>query len=270
MPTDALATGESLEAGGVGVVDGLNGAESPDFSGDAPYLKTPASTYKTQEDALKGFTALESELRKRAQSEAEAKKRADELERQLKLTNVVDRLAQQVNGNGKAEESEEARQARLQALIDEIDASPGKKTVELWQQLTNELGGEYKGVRADVDEAKKVLAELKAYAETIGLRTDTVYQQNAETIDAIASEYQLPRQKAIDLFKKLRPEAATPEREWIPGTTGGGRAVQATPKVTAEDREYWRGVLTEMEVKPGSDAEKSLIAKWTKEKAGAR
>jgi hypothetical protein len=270
MPTDALATGESLEAGGVGVVDGLTGAESPDSSGDAPYLKTPASTYKTQEDALKGFTALESELRKRAQSEAEAKKRADELERQLGQQKVLEQLVSKVNGNSKAEESEESRQARLQALIEEIDASPGKKTVELFQQLTNELGGEYKGVRADVDEAKKVLAELKAYAETIGLRTDTVYQQNAETIDAIASEYQLPRQKAIDLFKKLRPEAAAPEREWIPGTTGGGRTVAATPKVTAEDREYWRGILTEMEVKPGSDAEKALIAKWTKEKAGAR
>ena len=174
------------------------------------------------------------------------------------------------SGGSASAETDEARQARLQALIEEIDASPGKKTVELWQKLSEELGTEYKGVRTDVDEAKKVLAELRAVTEVLGLRTDNVYQQNAETIDAIAGEFGLGKAKAIEIFKKLRPEAAAPDREFIPGTTGGGRSVQAAPKVSAEERAQWREILTGMDVKPGSDMEKALIAKWTKEKAGVR
>lgn len=210
---------------------------------DEPFFRT----YKTKEDADKGFSELTA-------AKTRAEQKAAELEKQLqaardeKLDNVAS-LAQQLAQQGQTSQVRQTEE-ELRALAEKYGMEPealdylGNTIVQSEDRLRSEYE---KALAQKMEEQENRYKELLGNIEGLKLQTNPVYQQNKEQIDAFVHKFDVPVDKAIQIMQEIAvPTVSEPGSSFV-GLTASNRAtVDQTARLSKQDHELIRSMMPDV------------------------
>ena len=220
--------------------DSQGGERGEDTPGGATTDKPYVGTYKTREDAEKGFVEKEQTIR-RLRSELDKAKNHAEL-----LQSVTDAV-KAGNSAPKPTPGDEDRNKRLQELAAKIDEEGGKATVEVLREFGSELEEHYKSaLKSERGELQKAIDAIHARLADVDPEFVSVKDKVAELASDLGLDAKADRAVLMKLAKRELAKAGPrqPNRPPAPGTTG---TVTGSPHgldglVTAEDRERAKSI----------------------------
>jgi hypothetical protein len=211
--------------------DGAAPASAEQAASDAFLL-----TFKTKEEAEKGFKHFQAEATK-------AQQRAAELEKQSEQYRLQAEVARQLNEEAKsrAQDSGESVASERAKLEEDyarmlIGDNPGKAFTD--------MGERYLSVAQRRIEAleKKMMAELEKHrgsiAEVRVTQSDT-YKQNKQAIDELAESFGVPTSKAVEVFESMAKKMS-----FVPigAPPPGGTATSRPSGGSGNDTAKWRAL----------------------------
>ncbi len=216
-------------------------------------------TFKTKEDAEKGFTDLQQQLQ-RFQSEAD-KTKAENTRLQ---SEVLEKLSQAVSQKQEGSTQDDI-DAQLRAFAEEYDEKgDGQMLVDFVSGAMNATEERaYKKAKGELGAELESLKELVSGLSSKVLQNSPEFLEVKEQVDAISKiAPNVDRETAIKLAKVLKEASgpAQPAQPNRPGTTGGfGGGGDEGGGINWEEEEARLGV------KISADQRKELTEKWGKQ-----
>ena len=248
--SESLMTDDPAGSGGPGAGD--DGAEQP-------YLKTPASVYKTREEAEKGIAELQRSLAEAQRERAELRRT---LEQSAGLTKIAESIERSVQPKGKSAEDYE-REIR-EKLREDPDTAFDliRQTADEVQRRADER------VAAAKEELDKKFDTFKAQFDDYRIDQNPAYRDNKAEVEAAMTEFGVDREKALRIVQRIH-EQTDQAGPGLPGGMGGGHAGARNGRSVAYDDSGDRSLLVAQGVDPNSETGKRLLKDW-RNKAVAR
>ncbi|MCP4638843.1 MAG: hypothetical protein GY851_00345 [bacterium] len=256
MSEDTPPAGSQTDEGvGEGAATEPDGAK-PD---ETPFLKTATSTYKSPEDAVKGFDESQKALSRVQQEKHDLKQ---QLEQAQSLASIAKTIEKQTAPQG---ESADDREARIAKITQEVADDPGRAVALILEQDQVQQA-EVRKLREELVESNKKRDE--AYDLKIGelaVNQNPVYQKHREQVEEAQTKYGVDRDTAIKIVADNTPDIDQPDRQAPPGTTGGLHRPPTEQAITQEVRASMRQSLVDNDVDPESTTGKEILAEMEAE-----
>lgn len=252
--TDEVVQGDQVDG-----TEGDAGNLDTDGKFDKNKSQTYLGTFKTKEEAEKGWRESQS-FQSRLQSERDqARAEIEKLNSQV-LGKLTDAITQKGESQGKSQADIEAELERAAA---EIETGGGKAAMQWMSRYAMDAQDKAEArVMAKIAPQLKALEDRLAKTAEKGITSDPEYQAYRSEISALEKLGVTDKELALKMAKAVKPKSQ-PNRPAIPGSVTGSRArvEENDAEMNAGEAEFLCDQLNKVLKKPLTQAELKQVAK---------
>jgi len=252
--TDEVVQGDQVDG-----TEGDAGNLDTDGKSDKDKSQSYLGTFKTKEEAEKGWRESQS-FQSRLQSERDqARSEIERLNSQV-LGKLTEAITQKGESQGKSQTDIEADIERAAA---EIESGGGKAAIQWMSRYAMDAQDKAEArVLAKLAPQIKALEERLAKTADKSMTSDPEYQAYKSEISALEKLGITDKEMALKMAKAIKPRSQ-PNRPAIPGSATGGRArvEDDDAEMSAGESDFLTAELNKVLKKPLTQAEMKQVAK---------